>query len=455
MRVLHDASFLDDPTRLLRAVRYETRLGFALDRRPSAWRARRRPRRRCRRSPASGCATSCSSCSPRPRRARAVERLRELGIAPALCTRELDAGRRAGCGRRAGRAPRSAPTGAWRRWPRSSSARRRRSTCGSSDLDLPAEERDAVSRAARAAPRIATRCASARARRRSCARCSGASRSRRWRWRWRCGAPAEPVLRWVTALRARAARDLRRRPAGRRRARGPGDRAGARRDAQPQARRARVGPRRGARDGAAARPGARAVRLPRRAVAFTTRQGGVSEGPYESLNLGILTDDDPERVTENRRRCLAAGVGLDPPRVAMGWQVHGTELKEWDAPPRRTRLRGAGRQELEQVDGHVTRERGSGCSCSWPTATRWRCRTADGWRCCTAAGAALAGGIVERAVARFDAAAGGGRRARDRRLLLRGGRRGAGGVLGRRRGCRRADARPAARSPRRSWAPPG
>ena len=30
-----------------------------------------------------------------------------------------------------------------------------------------------------------------------------------------------------------------------------------------------------------------------RAVIFSTRQGGVSEGPYESLNLGILTDDDP------------------------------------------------------------------------------------------------------------------------------------------------------------------
>jgi tRNA nucleotidyltransferase (CCA-adding enzyme) len=31
IRVLHDKSFLDDPTRLLRAVRYETRLGFRMD----------------------------------------------------------------------------------------------------------------------------------------------------------------------------------------------------------------------------------------------------------------------------------------------------------------------------------------------------------------------------------------------------------------------------------------
>ena len=69
------------------------------------------------------------------------------------------------------------------------------------------------------------------------------------------------------------------------------------------------------------------MRLPRASVTFTTRQGGVSRGPYESLNLGILTDDDPERVTENRQRA-ALSAGVAPPRVAMGWQVHGTELKE-------------------------------------------------------------------------------------------------------------------------------
>ena len=36
-------------------------------------------------------------------------------------------------------------------------------------------------------------------------------------------------------------------------------------------------------------------------AAFSTRQGGVSEGDFESLNLGILTDDEPGRVVENRR----------------------------------------------------------------------------------------------------------------------------------------------------------
>jgi YfiH family protein len=62
-------------------------------------------------------------------------------------------------------------------------------------------------------------------------------------------------------------------------------------------------------------------------VAFSTRVGGVSEGPYESLNLGILTGDDPGRVVENRRR-LAEGVGVDPERARMAWQRHGAEVRK-------------------------------------------------------------------------------------------------------------------------------
>jgi YfiH family protein len=62
-------------------------------------------------------------------------------------------------------------------------------------------------------------------------------------------------------------------------------------------------------------------------VAFTTRLGGVSEGPFESLNLGILTDDDPDRVVENRLRASAA-VGADPETATMAWQVHGGDVTE-------------------------------------------------------------------------------------------------------------------------------
>jgi hypothetical protein len=62
-------------------------------------------------------------------------------------------------------------------------------------------------------------------------------------------------------------------------------------------------------------------------VTFTTRVGGVSDGDFESLNLGILTDDDPERVVENRRR-LCAAVGADPQTATMAWQVHGGVVTE-------------------------------------------------------------------------------------------------------------------------------
>jgi YfiH family protein len=57
------------------------------------------------------------------------------------------------------------------------------------------------------------------------------------------------------------------------------------------------------------------------AVAFSTRRGGVSEGAYESLNLGLLTDDEPRRVEENRRR-LCDAAGADPDKLAMNRQVH-------------------------------------------------------------------------------------------------------------------------------------
>jgi YfiH family protein len=66
-------------------------------------------------------------------------------------------------------------------------------------------------------------------------------------------------------------------------------------------------------------------------VAFTTRLGGVSEGDFESLNLGILTHDDPQRVVENRLRACAA-VGADPETATMAWQVHGSKVT--DAKPR-------------------------------------------------------------------------------------------------------------------------
>ncbi len=56
-------------------------------------------------------------------------------------------------------------------------------------------------------------------------------------------------------------------------------------------------------------------------VAFSTRKGGVSEGPFTSLNLGLLTDDVRAKVEENRRR-LCGAVAADLGKLAMNRQVH-------------------------------------------------------------------------------------------------------------------------------------
>lgn len=56
-------------------------------------------------------------------------------------------------------------------------------------------------------------------------------------------------------------------------------------------------------------------------VAFTTRFGGVSEGPFASLNLGRKSGDDVARADENRRIACAA-IGADVERLALNHQVH-------------------------------------------------------------------------------------------------------------------------------------
>lgn len=77
--------------------------------------------------------------------------------------------------------------------------------------------------------------------------------------------------------------------------------------------------------------------LPGARAAFMARLGGVSEAPYDSLNLGILTDDEHGAVVKNRRR-LAAALGLEPDRIAFSLQVHGAQLIDHSDP---NQLRGS------------------------------------------------------------------------------------------------------------------
>jgi polyphenol oxidase len=149
------------------------------------------------------------------------------------------------------------------------------------------------------------------------------------------------------------------------------------------------------------------LHLPGAEVAFSTRRGGVSEGSYESLNLGILTDDRPERVARNRE-ILARDAGLDPDGIAMGWQVHGAEIKEWEGAEGEAAFASRATDQLDdldRVDGHATTARGLGllvlvADCV-PVALADSDRVAMlhcGWR-------GLASGIVERALETFDAPA--------------------------------------------------
>lgn len=67
----------------------------------------------------------------------------------------------------------------------------------------------------------------------------------------------------------------------------------------------------------------------------STRSGGLSQGPYHSLNLGLFTDDDPDRV-EGNLLLFCSELGISNSQLALTRQVHGTEVLE---------VRSAGRYE--------------------------------------------------------------------------------------------------------------
>lgn len=80
-------------------------------------------------------------------------------------------------------------------------------------------------------------------------------------------------------------------------------------------------------------------------VWFTTRRGGASSPPFDSLNLGSRAGDRRPDVIENRRR-LKEALGIGSNRVARGGQVHGTAIA--------TVTRGG---HVENTDGFITRSR--------------------------------------------------------------------------------------------------
>ncbi len=64
---------------------------------------------------------------------------------------------------------------------------------------------------------------------------------------------------------------------------------------------------------------------------FFSREGGVSEGIYASLNTGVGSSDEREAVAENRRRCAAA-LSVAPQRLLTNNQCHSAEVAIVDGP---------------------------------------------------------------------------------------------------------------------------
>lgn len=129
------------------------------------------------------------------------------------------------------------------------------------------------------------------------------------------------------------------------------------------------------------------LELPGARVRFTTRAGGVSEGPYASLNLGRWTDDDPAAVEENRQRAA------DRAPVAFARQVHGTRVVALDGAP----------TDILDADGVVTRAHSvaamvltADCVPVALAAPNAIAMVHAGWK-------GLSGGVLENGVAALDA----------------------------------------------------
>ncbi len=131
---------------------------------------------------------------------------------------------------------------------------------------------------------------------------------------------------------------------------------------------------------------------------FTTRRGGVSLPPRDSLNLGADRGDADEAVRANRRRVCEA-VGADEASVSLGRQVHGAAVRTLDAPSRPGLFTGALRGWPEG-DALATRRPGIGLmvlGADCLPVLLWR-RDAPGVAAAHAGWRGLVGGVLAAAV---------------------------------------------------------
>jgi polyphenol oxidase len=130
-------------------------------------------------------------------------------------------------------------------------------------------------------------------------------------------------------------------------------------------------------------------------AAFSTRLGGVSEPPFDRLNLGLLTDDAEEAVAENRER-LAGALGFERQQIVFARQVHGTRLIDH---------RVGSPEGVAEADGHVISDPGlaplvfvADCLPVALAGPGGAAMVHAGWR-------GLAGGILAAAAAAVEASA--------------------------------------------------
>jgi len=86
---------------------------------------------------------------------------------------------------------------------------------------------------------------------------------------------------------------------------------------------------------------------------FTSRIGGVSKSPYDSLNLGLNRGDAAENVAENRR-LLAQALGYDEGKLVLTRQTHSDIVRVVTARD----ARGIDHRDYPEADGLVTNEPG-------------------------------------------------------------------------------------------------
>ena len=191
-------------------------------------------------------------------------------------------------------------------------------------------------------------------------------------------------------------------------------------------------------------------------AAFSGRRGGVSEGAYASLNLGLKSGDDLGRVAENRRR-LCAAAAVDPARTSSCHQFHSAVVQVAEADPGRpfddtTVISPKG-------DGLVTRLPGRGVVAFGSDCVPVVVARADGTGIgvCHAGWRGLLGGVVEHTVEQLgggELRAGGRpvRRARRLRGRRRRGRAAAASASARPRCAARTPT--SRRAPRSRWSAP-